>query len=161
MSTIKVGDILPSFSLPDENNQLIDVKNELVDHHLVIFFYPKDNTIGCTVEASEFRDNYHKFKERKTKIYGISSDSPESHAAFKKKCGIPYSLLSDKDQKVRGLFGIKPSLLGMLPGRVTYVIRKTGEISHIFDSQWRPEKHIGEAMTALSTIQLPMLWQTI
>ncbi|MEQ9423592.1 MAG: peroxiredoxin [Cyclobacteriaceae bacterium] len=152
MTKIKVGDLLPTFSLPDENNMLVDIKEELKQNHLIIYFYPKDNTMGCTVEASKFRDSYSEFLDKGARVIGISADPPESHRQFKEKCAIPYTLLSDTSKEVRDMFGIKPSLFGLLAGRVTYVVDKTGEIKHVFDSQWQPEKHIEEALEALETI---------
>jgi thioredoxin-dependent peroxiredoxin len=115
---------------------------------LVLYFYPKDNTPGCTAEAKAFRDHYEVFKEMGAEVIGVSSDSVDSHRDFAAKCEIPFTILSDEDGKVRKLYGV-PSSLGLFPGRVTYVIDANGTVRHIFNSQLNPARHVEEAMAIL------------
>lgn len=116
--TIKTGDKLPEFSLPDENNAIIKSR-ELTGSPLIIYFYPKDETRGCTREACSFRDHFQDFTDAGAKVIGISADSPESHRNFKENHRLPFTLLSDSGNKVRKLFGVPADLLGLIPGRVT------------------------------------------
>jgi peroxiredoxin Q/BCP len=113
---------------------------------VVVFFYPKDQTPGCTVEACTFRDQYDAFAEAGAEVVGISSDSVASHEAFRKKHQLPMKLLSDADGKVRALYGAKGAVFGLLPGRVTFVIDRSGRVAHVFDSQLRFTRHIDEAL---------------
>jgi peroxiredoxin Q/BCP len=115
---------------------------------VVVFFYPKDDTPGCTAEACSFRDRYEAFAEAGAEVVGISSDSPESHRRFAARHGLPFLLLSDADGAARSAYGV-PRTLGLLPGRVTYVIDAQGVVRHIFNSQFRPARHIEEALGAL------------
>ncbi len=146
---IQINDALPAFSLPNEEGQLIDI-NDYIGKPLVIYFYPKDDTPGCTKQACSFRDQFADFTDAGVTVFGISADSPASHQQFKAKYRLPFSLLSDKGNVVRKLLGVPTDLLGLLPGRVTYIIDKQGNVAHIFKSQMAAEKHVEEA---LATIQ--------
>jgi peroxiredoxin Q/BCP len=101
---------------------------------VIFYFYPKDNTPGCTAQACSFRDQYEDFKHLGAEVIGISSDSVASHEKFTKQYHLPFKLLSDNDKKIRTLFGVKPNLFGLIPGRVTYVADKEGIIRLVFDS---------------------------
>ena len=101
---------------------------------MIFYFYPKDNTPGCTAQACSFRDQYEDFKDLGAEVIGISSDSVASHEKFAKQYHLPFKLLSDNDKKIRTLFGVKPNLFGLIPGRVTYVTDKEGIIRLVFDS---------------------------
>ncbi len=149
MKRIEIGDQIPSFSLPDQDGKEVDIKELVGKKNLVIYFYPKDETQGCTAEACSFRDNYEAFSENGFEVIGISSDSPESHRKFKQHHHLPFILLSDKQKQVRKLFGVPSGLFGIIPGRVTYVIDKKGTVRHIFNSQLQPLKHITESMAFL------------
>jgi peroxiredoxin Q/BCP len=118
----------------------------------VLYFYPKDDTPGCTVESCSFRDSYEAFKDIGAEVIGISSDSPESHQKFAQKHNLPFTLLSDSDSAVRKVYGV-PATLGLLPGRVTFVIDQAGLIRHMFNSQFNPKAHVEEAMKVLNTLQ--------
>ena len=120
---------------------------------MVIYFYPKDDTPGCTKEACSFRDFYEDFNEAGAMVIGISDDSPNTHADFAKKNNLPFTLLSDHGNKVRELLGVPKSLLGLIPGRVTYVIDKKGIVRHVFNSQFNVEKHVHEAIEVLKQIE--------
>lgn len=148
MSRVKVGDSAPDFNLPafDGNSvSLIDFRGR---KNIVLYFYPRDETPGCTREAKSFRDNYSAFVDLGAEVVGISSDDESSHRAFAEKCGIPFVLLSDLGGRVRKLFGAT-SGFGLLPARITYVIDKQGIVRHIFSSQLQPERHVQEALESL------------
>lgn len=150
---IKTGDVLPRFELSDQHNQNVDIGTYLGKSNIVIYFYPKDDTPGCTKEACFFRDNYEDFLEAGARVIGISADDPDSHFNFSKKHNLPFTLLSDQENRVRKLFGVPKSFLGLIPGRVTYVVDKKGVIRGIFNSQMNAHKHVKEAMDILKQIQ--------
>ena len=143
------GDQLPSFKLKDQNNQLFSIDSIIGKKNIVIYFYPKDETKVCTAEACSFRDNYEQFQNLGCEVIGISSDNVESHKKFSENHNLPFILLSDEQNEVRKLFGVPNDLLGLIPGRYTYVIDKRGEIIHIFNSAFNADKHIEEALKAL------------
>ena len=149
---IGVGDPAPDFTLESQAGQLPRLKDFLGRKEVVLYFYPKDNTPGCTTEAKAFRDRYEAFKEMGAEVIGISSDSVGSHREFAAKCDLPFVILSDSGGKVRKLYGV-PSSMGVLPGRVTYVIDVDGIVRHVFNSQLNPEKHVWEAMEVLKSIR--------
>lgn len=148
-SALKVGDQVPSFSLKDQLGKTFDLNDYIGKKPMVIYFYPKDDTPGCTKEACSFRDSYEKFTDRNIEVIGISADDIESHKNFADKYNLPFTLLSDIDNSVRNLFGVKSNVFGLIPGRVTYVINKTGEVIFIYDSQFKATKHIEEALKAI------------
>lgn len=149
---LKVGDSVPSFTLKDQHNQDINIADYIGKNAMVIYFYPKDDTPGCTKEACKFRDEFEAFTDLDVKVVGISADDVESHKNFAEKYRLPFTLLSDIDNEVRRLFGVPKSMLGLLPGRVTYVVNKEGKIIHIFNSQFGAEKHITEALSKLKEL---------
>lgn len=149
---IEVGSIIPTFSLPDQHGEIFDISEVLGTKNLVIYFYPKDDSPGCTKQACSFRDQYEDFMDADAMVIGISSDNIESHKAFAEKHGLNFTLLSDENGAVRDLFGVPKSFLGLLEGRTTYVIDKNGEVVYIFNSQLQAEKHISEALKALQSI---------
>jgi len=120
----------------------------LIDRPLVVFFYPKDNTPGCTAEVCAFRDDYEAFVEAGADVIGISSDDSQSHASFRERHRLPYRLMSDPGGDARKAFGI-PRTLGILPGRATFVIDRQGTILYAFNSQFAPERHVKNALEAL------------
>jgi len=150
-SPLSVGDKVPSFSLKDQDGNLFDIDQYIGKTAMVIYFYPKDDTPGCTKEACTFRDSYEAFTDRNIKVIGISGDSVESHRNFADKYNLPFTLLADTDNVVRDLFGVKGNVLGLIPGRVTYVIDTKGEIIFIYDSQFKAASHIEEAIRAIDS----------
>jgi peroxiredoxin Q/BCP len=116
---------------------------------VVIFFYPKDDTTGCTKEACRFRDDFARFRQTGAQIVGISSDSAESHQRFAAKYSLPYTLLSDPGGRVRKLYGAV-GFLGLMPGRATFVIDREGIVRHVFSSQMKFEEHVDEALRGLA-----------
>jgi len=148
---LKVGDTIPNFSSKDTNGNLFESKNLVGQKPVVIYFYPKDNTPGCTAQACSFRDQYQDFQDLGAEVIGISSDSEASHQKFSKQYKLPFILLSDNDKKIRNLFGVPAGLFGLIPGRVTYVADKQGIIKMIFDSVLAT-KHIPKALEAIKRL---------
>jgi peroxiredoxin Q/BCP len=147
---ISIGSPLPPFRLPDQEGKMIDSTQLVGERPLVLYFYPKDDSPGCTAQACSFRDAYHDFIDAGAQVVGVSSDDSSSHKAFAEKHRLPFTLLSDQDGKLRREMGVPSDLLGLLPGRVTYVIDRHGIIRHIFKSQLNAKRHINEALAALA-----------
>jgi thioredoxin-dependent peroxiredoxin len=153
MEKLVVGNTIPKFELKDQHGNLFSIDSVLGKKKLVIFFYPKDDSPGCTEEACSFRDQFEVFADADAIIIGISAQSVESHLEFAKEHRLNYSLLSDKGNKVRKSFGVPGNLLGLIPGRVTYVVDKEGKIAYIFNSQIQAKKHVDEALRILQKIK--------
>ena len=147
---IKIGSKVPEFKLLDQSGKEFDSKDLVGKKKLVIYFYPKDETPGCTKEACYFRDQYDVFKQADAEIIGISGQSVDSHKEFAENHKLPFTLLSDNDNKVRKLFGVKTS---PIPGRVTFVVDKTGTVVYVFDSLTQATKHVDEAMRILKDMK--------
>lgn len=145
----------PLFCLKDSDGNSIDLKSFLGQKTIVLFFYPKDETPGCTAEACSFRDNYIGFNSHNAQVIGISSDSEESHVAFKNKHKLPYPLLSDPNGEVAALYGVKKRF-GFLKDRVSFVIDPQGVIQHAYSSQLQVHKHIDECLRAVQKIHLSL-----
>jgi peroxiredoxin Q/BCP len=120
--------------------------------NIVLYFYPKDETRGCTREACGFRDQYDVFTGLGAEVLGVSGQSVESHKSFATHHGLPFILLSDEKNEVRQLYGV-PASMGIIPGRVTFIIDKKGIVRHVFSSQFQPEKHIEEALKVLRELE--------
>ena len=155
--SLLVGKKAPHFSAAAVINGEEIVENFSLDqylgkNHVVLFFYPKDNTPGCTAEACSFRDQFEDFKDLGAEIIGISSDSVLSHQKFAKQYRLPFILLSDEDKKIRNLFGVPAGLFGLIPGRVTYVVDKNGIIKLIFNSSLMATKHISKALEVIKEL---------
>jgi len=148
---VRVGSRAPNFTLPSQLGEMVSLQDFLGDRPVVLFFYPKDDTPGCTKEACAFRDDYEEFGKLDAEVIGISSDSVESHESFAAKHDLPFTLLSDEVGEVRKLYGV-PNTFGLFPGRVTYVIDEEGVVRHVFSSQLGVEKHVEEALQALQII---------
>ena len=151
MPKVKTGDKAPDFTLPNQdgvNVSLSDYKNQ---SNVVLFFYPKDFSPGCTTQACTFRDRYEDFTDLGAVVIGISSDSVESHKKFLDAYKLPFILLSDQQGQARELFGATKAL-GFLPGRFTFIIDKKGIVRHIFTSEIDMKKHVDEALRVLREI---------
>jgi len=144
---VKVGDRAPDFSLPDASGSEVSLAG-LRGKPVVLYFYPKDDTPGCTKEACSFRDSYEDFRDAGAEVIGVSSDSSESHKKFAARHKLPFKLLADRGGKLRKRYGV-PSTLGLLPGRVTYVIDAGGVVRHVFNSQLDATRHVSEALDSL------------
>jgi thioredoxin-dependent peroxiredoxin len=145
---VKVGSVAPDFTLPSQAGEMVSLKDFFGRNPVVLFFYPKDDSPGCTREVCAFRDNFEEFRNLDVQVIGISSDSVESHRNFAVKYDLSFPLLSDGGGNIRRLYGV-PKTFGLFPGRVTYVIDKEGVVSHVFASQLSVERHVQEALTAL------------
>ena len=149
---VKVGDIAPDFTLPSQMGDNVMLSEYFGKKNIVLYFYPKDETRGCTREACEFRDQYDVFTELGAEVIGVSAQSVESHKSFATHHGLPFILLSDEKNEVRKLYGAA-STMGIIPGRVTYIIDKKGMVRHVFSSQFQPTKHIEEALKVLKELE--------
>ncbi|WP_421868935.1 peroxiredoxin [Marinoscillum sp.] len=147
--TLQKGDLIPDVSLKDQEGNLIDLPSLVGEKALVVYFYPKDDTPGCTAEACGFRDRYEEFADMGADIVGISSDTVGSHKKFADKYGLNFTLLSDCNGQAEKEFGVPRNLLGLLPGRVTYVFDRAGKLVYSFSSAMKATRHIEEAMEAL------------
>jgi thioredoxin-dependent peroxiredoxin len=141
---LKEGDNAPVFKLPDQDGKEIDMAERIGKKVLVIYFYPKDFTSGCTMEAHAFREMYEAFQKEGAEIFGISGDSVESHKKFAVEHELPFELLSDKGNKVRDLYGAYG--IAHTVGRVTYVVDKKGVINMVFSSNIQPKEHVEESI---------------
>jgi peroxiredoxin Q/BCP len=150
---IVTGSKLPSFTLSDQHGNMFDINTVVGKKNLVIYFYPKDDSPGCTKEACYFRDQYEVFNQVDALIIGISGQSVESHKKFADKYKLSFTLLSDTGNMIRKKFGVPTSILGALPGRVTYVVDKSGTVVYIFNSQTQPTKHVDEALRILKNLK--------
>ena len=150
-SPVQVGDRAPAFTLPNQSGTSVNLSDWLGQKPIVLYFYPKDDTPGCTAESCAFRDSYEVFQEAGAEVIGISADNPASHQQFATKYRLPFTLLSDTDNRVRKLYGV-PATLFILPGRVTYVIDRQGIVRHIFDSQLDFNGHVQEALKVLKSL---------
>src|SRR4030043_1160023 len=146
MNKIQIGDIIPSFTLKDQNGNDFDISTLLGRKKLVIFFYPQDGSLNCTKEACYFRDLSDVFDEADAVLIGISGQSVESHKEFAEKNRLNYTLLSDTGNNVRKIFGVPGRIFGLIPGRVTYVVDRSGKVVYIFDSQTETQRHVDEAL---------------
>ena len=149
MARVSVGDAAPDFSLVSQDGEVVNLNDLLRRGSVVVYFYPRDRTPGCTAEAGAFRDSYPEFAELGAEVVGISSDSIESHKGFADDCGLPFRILSDADGEVRRKYGVSSSM-GLIPGRVTYVIDGEGIVRYVFSSQLHATRHVKEALEALN-----------
>jgi len=144
---IQIGDKLPNFKATKQDGTQFE-STYIHVKPVVIYFYPKDFTPGCTTQACSFRDAYQDFQDLGAEVIGVSGDSATSHQNFQQKYKLPFILLSDADRKLRRLFGVPTSLFGLLPGRVTYVFDAKGFCIYIFDSM-SAKNHIERALKAI------------
>jgi peroxiredoxin Q/BCP len=148
---LKVGDKIQNFAAIDTNGDTFHSDTIVGKKPVVIYFYPKDDTPGCTIQACTFRDKYEDFKALGAEVIGISSDGLKSHQKFASRYKLPFILLSDFDKKIRIQFGVPNDFLGLIPGRATYVIDKNGVVQLIFDST-SAKIHIEKALEILKTM---------
>ena len=149
---VKVGDKAPLFEGMADSGQKISLSSLVGSKNVVLYFYPKDDTPGCTTEACIFRDNWEKILSIDASVIGVSSQSVESHQAFKKKHSLPFPLVSDPDNEIRKLYGATGFLI---PPRVTFVIDKQGVVRFIINSQLNITKHLSESLQTLESMQAP------
>jgi peroxiredoxin Q/BCP len=149
--SIAVGQKAPDFQLLDQNGRSVALADFRGRKAVVLYFYPKDETPGCTKEACSFRDSYEDFVKAGAEVLGVSGDSVAKHQAFAEHHRLPFTLLADNGNSLRKAYGV-PSTLWILPGRVTYVIDKAGIVQHVFDSQLQATKHINEALAVVKRL---------
>ena len=148
----KIGDLAPGFCLVGPTGEEVCLSRFRGVAEVVLFFYPKDDSPACTLEACSFRDDYERFREAGAEVLGISADSPDSHGRFGARHRLPYLLLSDPKGATARRYGVARTL-GLLPGRATFLIDREGIIRHQFSSQFRPLKHVSEMLAVLGELK--------
>lgn len=149
---LRTGDLAPDFVLPTTTGTTFQLSAHR-GHPVVLYFYPKDGSSGCTKEACSFRDQYQDFKDLGAEVIGISSDSELSHQAFTEKHALPFPLVSDANGRLRKRYAVPRAAFGLLPGRVTYVLDAEGRVRYVFNSLTDATDHVLNAKEILRTIQ--------
>ena len=149
---VRAGDPAPDFTLEAADGSTVSLRDFRGRSEVVLFFYPKDGSPACTAEACSFRDSHEAFRDAGATVIGVSNDGTGSHRSFADRHHLPYLLLSDPGGKVRGSFGV-PRTFGFIPGRVTYLIDREGIVRLVFSSQFRPDRHVAEALKVLEAIR--------
>jgi thioredoxin-dependent peroxiredoxin len=148
---LNIGEKAPDFTLQTATGESFSLSQALQKNNVVLYFYPKDDTRGCTAQACSFRDQYDIFRENNAEVVGISSDNVETHQQFSAKHQLPFTLLSDPKGEVRKLYRV-PRTLGIVPGRVTYLIDRQGIVRYAFNSQLKPLEHVAGTLEVLKTL---------
>ena len=149
---ISIGDKCPTFELNDQEGKLRKSEEFLTKKALVLYFYPKDDTPGCTAQACSFRDAYEELSEVGAEVVGVSGDTLEQHKKFAKKHNLPFTLLADTNNKLRKQMGVPTNLFGLIPGRVTYVIDNQGVVKGLFNSQLDIKGHVKKALEIIEKL---------
>lgn len=150
--TLRIGQQAPEFEKKTHKGETISLAKLRGDKAVVLYFYPKDETPGCTAEACTFRDAYEDFSDAGAVVVGVSADSLSSHEKFAAHHRLPFELISDEDGTLRRAYEVPTSMLGMIPGRVTYVIDRAGKVAHVFNSQIQAKRHVKEALDVVKRI---------
>nr|AEY76087.1 peroxiredoxin Q [Haloxylon ammodendron] len=151
VARVTEGSMAPAFTLKDQDGKTVSL-SKFKGKPVVVYFYPADETPGCTKQACAFRDSYEKFKKAGAEVIGISGDDTSSHKSFKQKYKLPFTLLSDEGNRVRNDWGVPSDLFGALPGRQTYVLDRNGVVRLVYNNQFQPEKHIDETLKFLQSL---------
>jgi peroxiredoxin Q/BCP len=146
--SLKVGENVPYFELKDQKGDLFKSDTVIGQKPAVVYFYPKDETPGCTAEACSFRDSYEDFKDLGAEVIGISSDSIGSHKRFAQRHSLSFILLADTKKVVQRLFKLPKILFGLYTKRITFVIDQTGKVVYVYDSILATS-HIKKALKAI------------
>ncbi|MEC9160235.1 MAG: peroxiredoxin [Bacteroidota bacterium] len=146
---VKLGDKFPNFELKDHDGNLFVLYDENKISFRVLYFYPKDETPGCTKQACYFRDFYEDFKKYECEIFGISNDTKKSHENFKENYKLPFKLLTDYKGKLRKQLNLPKDFFGLSPGRVTFLLNDEHEILFIFRSALNMKSHITSVLDFL------------
>jgi peroxiredoxin Q/BCP len=149
---VKAGDTAPDFTLPDQNGRPVTLSGYRDKNHVVLYFYPKDFSPGCTAQACGFRDAYEDFTDLGAIVIGVSGDTVEAHKRFVDDYLLPFALLSDSDGRVRKLYGATKGF-GLLPGRYTLIIDRGGVVRHVFTSETNMGRHVEEATRILGEME--------
>ena len=147
-----IGERGPDLALTDQDGEPIRLSDYRGDKVVVLYFYPKDFTPGCTAEAKKFRDAYEVFSDAGAEVVGVSADDPQTHKAFADCHELPFRLLSDEKGQAARAWGVKKTL-GLFPGRVTFVIDKDGVVRHRFQSALRATRHVDEALDVVRSLR--------
>lgn len=148
---IKVGQTAPDFTKTAHNGDHVKLSGYRGNKAVVLYFYPKDETPGCTAEACTFRDNFEDFVEAGAVVIGVSQDSNDKHQSFAQHHRLPFLLVSDRDKALQKAYKV-PRTMGLLPGRVTFVIDKDGVVRHVFNSQLNAKRHVTEALEVVQRL---------
>ena len=146
----KVGDAAPDFSAAASDGKTVHLKDYLGKGNIILYFYPKDDTPGCTTEACGIRDTFSQFKGLNATVFGVSFDSVESHKKFIEKYGLPFVLLADTDKKVAEAYGVANET-SHVASRVTFVINKAGKIAYV-NPKVNPATHAAELQSVLKNL---------
>ncbi|WP_158799687.1 peroxiredoxin [Pedobacter sp. L105] len=146
--TIKIGDKVPLFVLKDQDGKTFDIKNYIGKQKLVIYFYPKDESSVCTKEACAFRDSFSQYKDAKAMVIGINSGTVESHKSFQKNHNLPFTLLSDPNNEVLKMFGVKSVMT--FTGRETFVIDLSGKVVFTYTGFLKGDAHSEKVLAYLA-----------
>ncbi len=147
---LNVGDRSPDFETLTDTGEKFKLSDFVGKSNIILYFYPKDNTPGCTAEACSFRDNWDRLGKFDVVVLGVSSDTQTSHSSFREKYKLPFTLLTDENKRIRSLYGATGRLI---PPRITFIIDKQGIIRHVYNSQLKPGNHVEEAVRALNEIE--------
>ena len=151
MASIGVGATAPDFTKTTQNGDTISLCQFRGEKAVVLYFYPKDETAGCTAQACSFRDNFEDFVEAGAVVIGVSQDRDGSHGRFAEHHRLPFLLVSDRDQALQNAYGVQRAM-GLFPGRVTYVIDRDGKVQHVFNSLINVKKHVREALEVVKRL---------
>jgi len=151
-NAVAVGDAAPNFTAETHEGRTISLADYRGKQVVVLYFYPKDGTRICTAEACSFRDSFEDFSKAGAVVIGVSADTLERHRKFAAEQRLPFTLVSDGDGKLRKAFGV-PSILWMVPGRVTFVIDKQGTVRHKFNSLFTSDQHVQEALAVVKRLE--------
>lgn len=152
MAKLNIGDPAPDFELLNQDGTAVRLSSYFHKKHIVLYFYPKDETSGCTKEACGFRDSYEEFMDANTEVIGVSSDTVDSHKLFQLSRRLPFQLLSDPQGSIRKLYGVSSSFLGLIPGRETFIIDKAGTVQYKVATQM-PLPHIKRALETVKELE--------
>ncbi|PRP99338.1 peroxiredoxin [Enhygromyxa salina] len=150
--TLRIGQQAPDFHRTTHEGESINLASFQGEKAVVLYFYPKDETPGCTAEACSFRDAYEDFTDAGAIVIGVSPDSADSHEKFAAHHRLPFKLISDESGELRRSYDVPKAMLGMLPGRVTYVIDKQGKVQHVFNSMLKAKRHVTEALSVVKRL---------
>lgn len=146
---LKVGEAAPDFESTDQNGNTVKLSS-LRGNPVVLYFYPRDNTPGCTTEACNFRDNYSEYRKHNVTVLGVSTDGEDSHKKFEKKYDLNFTLVVDKNKDISDKFG---TLSGNSAKRVTYLIGPDGKVLHVYPKV-SPKEHAVEVLAKLRELNL-------
>lgn len=146
-----MGDRAPDFTLEDQNGRQVSLHDFAGSRNVVLYFYPKDFTPGCTAETKSFSTVYEQIRGMGAEVLGISTATVGTHREFAEACGASFSLLADEGGRVRKMYDVQPSMW-LIPGRTTFVVDKQGVVRHVFASQMNTSGHVAEAIKALRAL---------